>query len=244
MKLKAFEKMTGAEVLLFCLMAVCSGVMVGIGGTSYLISVSTLGSWGKLIGGILFSLGIFAIVSFDMKLFTGMVADIPTLGLKNSWRLPVCFICNAIGVGIVFLLVGDTSLAQYLDLGAFLIYAKLSSESWALSALASSILCGMLITISVRAKDYAPKKGLSATLGVVFPIVVFAFCGFDHSVANMLYFYSLGEVSWKITGYILLTILGNTMGGVSLPLIYLLRLKTEKKQKPVEISVENQAEEI
>jgi formate/nitrite transporter FocA (FNT family) len=83
----------------------------------------------------------------------------------------------------------------------------------------------------VKSVKFAPKKGLSATLGVVFPIVVFAFCGFDHSVANMMYFFYLGEVSWRAVGYILITILGNIIGGTALPCVSLLKEKAEKEKK-------------
>ena len=221
-----FKKMTGTEFALFCLMAVASGVIIGIGGVSSLVANARLGEWGKLIGAILFSLGIFAIVSFEMKLFTGMVADIPTLGFKNSWQLPVCFICNAFGVAVAAALAYYSPASEILlsDAGK-VVENKLNVDDWAIRALCSSILCGMLITISVKARFYAPQKGLSPTTGVILPIIVFAFCGFDHSVANMLYFYYLGEASWRVTGYILLTILGNTVGGLTLPVVSLLRGK-------------------
>ena len=39
--------------------------------------------WGRLIGSVLFSLGILAIVMFEMKLFTGLISDIPEMGAKN-----------------------------------------------------------------------------------------------------------------------------------------------------------------
>lgn len=231
MQLKKFEKMTKAEVMTFCLMALCSGLVIGIGGVSSLLANSLYGEWGRLVGGALFSLGIFAIVTFEMRLFTGMVADIPTIGLKNSWKLPVCFLCNILGVAIVALLayyspVSERIVAQ----GKAVVSGKLAAEQWAIRALCSSILCGMLITLSVKSVRYAPKKGLSATVGVIFPIIVFAFCGFDHSVANMLYFYYLGEISWKIVGYILLTVLGNILGGVALPLVLLFKERTEQKK--------------
>ncbi len=221
-----FKKMSFTEFSLFCLMAGCSGGIIGIGGISSLLANSLLGEWGRLIGAILFSLGIFAIVSFEMKLFTGMVADIPTLGLKNSWQLPVCFICNAIGVAVAALLAYYSPVSEVvIENAGKVIEGKLHAEDWAIRALCSSILCGMLITISVKARFYAPQKGLSPTTGVILPIVVFAFCGFDHSVANMLYFYYLGEVSWQVVGYILITVVGNMIGGLTLPLISLLRGK-------------------
>ena len=67
MKLKKFEKMTRAEVIVFCLMAFSSGVVIGIGGVSSLLSISLFGNWGRLVGGTLFSLGIFAIVTYEMR---------------------------------------------------------------------------------------------------------------------------------------------------------------------------------
>ena len=93
--------MTKKELAVFALMAVLSGFMIGIGGTASLLANHLLGVWGRLIGAVLFSLGIYAIVTYGMKLFTGMVADIPKMGMKNMWRLPLCFFGNVIGVGIV-----------------------------------------------------------------------------------------------------------------------------------------------
>ena len=88
--------MTKKELAVFCLMAVLSGFMIGIGGTASLLANALLGVWGRLVGAMLFSLGIYAIVTYGMKLFTGMVADIPKMGMKNMWRLPLCFFGNVI----------------------------------------------------------------------------------------------------------------------------------------------------
>ncbi len=229
--MKQFEKMTKGEFAVFFLMAICSGLVIGIGGTASLLANNLFGDWGKLIGGLLFSLGIFAIVVYEMRLFTGMVADIPKMGWKNSWRLPVCFLGNTIGVILVGIIAGDCFSGETVSAQAqSLMQTKLNAENWALKALASSTLCGGLITLSVWSVKYAPKKGLSPTMGVMFPIVVFAFCGFDHSVANMLYFYFFGEISWRVVGYILLTVLGNIVGGVILPIVALLRERTQKSE--------------
>ncbi len=234
MKLKKFEKMTRAEVIVFCLMALFSGVVIGIGGVSSLLSISLFGNWGRLVGGALFSLGIFAIVTYEMRLFTGMVADVPAMGLKNCWKLPVCFICNALGVALIALLAYYSPLSdKIVEQGQAVISAKLNAELWGIKAFCSSILCGILITLSVKSVKFAPQKGLSATVGVIFPIIVFAFCGFDHSVANMLYFYYLGEISWQIVGYILLTVLGNVVGGVALPCAILFKEYANAKKQQI-----------
>jgi formate/nitrite transporter FocA (FNT family) len=81
-------------------MAILSGIMIGIGGSASLLAGATLGSSGKLIGAFLFTLGIFAIVTFEMRLFTGMVADIPEMKLKNIWKLPICFLANIVGFAV------------------------------------------------------------------------------------------------------------------------------------------------
>ena len=218
------KKMTKAEVIYFLLMAFSSGVVIGIGGVASLLANNIYGTAGRLIGAALFTVGIYSIVMFEMKLFTGMVASIPKMGVKNMWQLPACFLGNIIGVGIVALLAYFSPVKDYaVPQAQALMQGKLNAEFWYLRAFCSSILCGALITLSVWSVKYAPKKSLSASVGVIFPIIVFAFCGFDHSVANMLYIYYLGSWSWKIIPYCLLSIAGNIVGGVILPLIYLLK---------------------
>ena len=231
MHLKKFQKMTKLEVLVFCLMSMASGVIIGVGGTASLLCVRKFGAYGSLIGGVLFSLGIYTIVVYEMRLFTGMVADIPHIGLKNSWQLPVCFIFNILGVAFVALLVYASPVgATVIPQAKALISAKLNAENWGIKSFCSAILCGLLITISVKSVRYAPQKGLNVTVGVLFPIIVFAFCGFDHSVANMLYFYYLGECSWRVVGYILLSVAGNVVGGGFLPMVYVLKHKIAREK--------------
>ena len=208
----------------FLLMTLLSGGMIAICATSSLLANSVMDDMGKFVGAILFSLGIFVILAFEMKLFTGLVSGIPTMGKKSLWKLPVCFIGNAIGVAIVFFLVSFSPISDVVvSAGKYLIYSKITNESWAISSVCSGVLCGILITLSVLSVNHSHKKGLSANVGVIFPIIVFAFCGFDHSVANMFYFYCLGEMSWRVVGYILLTIVGNVIGGVILPRVLKLR---------------------
>lgn len=224
------SKITKTDVMAFCFMTFFSGAMIGIGGTASLFANHLFGDWGKIIGALLFSFGIFMIIAYEMRLFTGMVAEIPKMGVKNYWKLPVCFIGNALGVAFIALLVSISPLKEIVvPQGASVIATKLAAETWYTNVLGSSILCGMLITLSVWSVRYAPKKGLSVTVGVLFPIVVFAFCGFDHSVANMLYFYFYGQISWQIVGYVLISILGNILGGVLLPIVTLWKEKSGAK---------------
>ena len=165
---------------------------------------------------------------FEMKLFTGMISQIPEMAPKSYWQLPVCFLFNMIGVIFTALLVTYSPLAPtVVPVGQNLIAAKLNADLWGVKAFCSSILCGFLITLSVGSVKYATKKNLSTTIGVMFPIVVFAFCGFDHSVANTLYFFFLG-FSWKAAVYLLACIAGNIVGGVILPILSIFRSWSEQ----------------
>ena len=217
----ALDKKKYKEVAAFCLMALFAGITIGIGCTCFLLCVYSLSdAFGRVLGGFLFALGIFAIISFEMKLFTGMAASIPTMQKKDYWQLPVCFLCNALGVILAVSLIRLTVLADLIvPLAASVIEPKLAAEYWYVNAFISSILCGVMITMSILAPKYVGKKGLSVTLGVMLPIVVFALCGFDHSVANMYYFACYEETSLKVVVYILLTVLGNMLGGIALPLV-------------------------
>lgn len=97
------------EFLHFLFMTILSGGMIGICATSSLYANAVMDG-GKLIGAVLFSLGIFVILQYEMKLFTGLVSTIPSMKKRNIWKLPTCFLGNAIGVYIVFLLVSATPL--------------------------------------------------------------------------------------------------------------------------------------
>ena len=235
--MKSLEKLTKAQFASFCLMSFCAGVMIGVGGTAFLYAYSFPSTWGKLIGAMLFSLGILAIVMFEMKLFTGLISDMPEMGAKNWWRLPVCFLGNMLGVLFTAVLVRSSTLAdKVVPMAKEIMPDKLNAHLWHIKVLSSSILCGFLITLSIGAVNYAPRKGLSTTVGVMFPIIVFAFCGFDHSVANTLYFYFIG-FSGKAVVYLLICVLGNILGGVILPILSLFRTwsnKPEQKNEPTE----------
>lgn len=226
--MKPLEKLTKAQFASFCLMAFCSGVMIGVGGTAFLLSVDRYGEWGKLIGSLMFSLGILAIVMFEMKLFTGLISDMPEMGAKNWWKLPVCFLGNMLGVLFAAVLVYYSTLSdKVVPQAEALMLPKLNAELWYVKALSSAIFCGFLITLSIGAVKYAPRKGLSTTVGVTFPIIVFAFCGFDHSVANTLYFFFIG-FSGKAVVYVLICVLGNILGGVILPILSIFRTWSNK----------------
>ena len=58
-----------------------------------------------------------------------------------------------------------------------------------------------------------------AVFGVVFPVVVFIICGFNHCIADMAYYFMAGcpDVA-KALPYFIVVILGNSVGGMIVPL--------------------------
>jgi formate/nitrite transporter FocA (FNT family) len=209
------------EVTIFILLGIFAGAAIAIGGTASLLACKLLsGLWGKFVGALLFSLGMYTVITYGLKLFTGMVSGIPTMGVKNMWQLPVCFIANTVGAAIFALIVtysfiGDSVAAQ----AQSVISGKFSDDLWALKTFFSAIACGILITFSVWSPRFVAEKRLSASVGVLLPIIVFVFCGFDHSVANVFYLGLNGQFTLKILAYILLCILGNVIGGVMFPIV-------------------------
>ena len=77
----------------------------------------------------------------------------------------------------------------------------------------------------------AGKSPLSQYLGIFLCVPVFILCGFEHSIADMYYFFLAKGISWVVSpsiGTILLYSLGNVLGALFLPLIQMGCSRLEK----------------
>jgi formate/nitrite transporter FocA (FNT family) len=225
-----FEKMTKKEFMVFCIASIFGGFMVGCGGTSLLISMDAFdGAMGKLVGAFTFALAMFVVTTFGLYLITGLSTRVLTMGVKNWWSMPVSLFFNVIGIAISALLV-KYSHVEIEHVATQVMDTKLCDDGWALHSFCSGILCGILIGLSVILSKYAPKKNLSATLGVIFPVFVFVFCGFDNSLANVFYMLMSNEITWAMVGYCFVSLVGNLIGGVMVSVLPLLKKKDEPKK--------------
>ena len=77
-----------------------------------------------------------------------------------------------------------------------------------------TILCGLALRSAIA--SYRDNK---TPLGILFCIPVFILSGFEHSIADIFYFAASGIVSLKAFGFILTVILGNSIGGMLLPVL-------------------------
>ncbi len=222
--------MTKKDFAVFCVASVFGGIMVGIGGVGLLISMAAFeGAMGKLVGAVIFSLAMFVVTTFGLYLVTGLSTRIITMGVKNWWSLPVSLFFNTIGIAVAAILVEFSHVDANVTALA-LMDTKLCDEGWGLHSLCSGVLCGILIGLSVFLSKYTAKKHLSATVGVIFPVFVFVFCGFDNSLANIFYVFLSGEITLVAIGYCLVSLLGNLLGGVLVSVLPLIKKKDEPKK--------------
>ena len=81
--------------------------------------------------------------------------------------------------------------------------------------------CGVLMYIAVW--TFREKKTI---VGILFCIPVFVLSGFEHSIADM-YYFSLAGILFRGESllFLLLVVLGNSLGGMFIPLLQRLRGK-------------------
>lgn len=179
-------------VLRLIVKAVLAGAIVGIGGIAYLMADS------KLVGAVCFCIGIVTVLTFQLKLFTGVIG--PARKKENLSCLLIAA-GNYMGCLLMGTLAGFLPGVSYADM----LEAKINKPIPVL--LVAAVLCGVLMYVSV---DGFKRTGSYIVLCL--PIVVFILAGFEHSVANMFYFSLDRSFNLKQLLYILLAMLGNGVG--------------------------------
>lgn len=80
-----------------------------------------------------------------------------------------------------------------------------------------AVLCNVFIYIAVEGFRSNPHE-IGKYLSLFFGVMGFVLCGFEHCVANMFYISTAGLWSGRAAGYLLVMTLGNSAGGVLIPL--------------------------
>ena len=183
--------------------------MIGVGGCVYL-SLDN-----KIVGSLLFTVGLYTIVLNGLYLFTGKVGYLVNEKPRYLFTLVVTWLGNLAGTYIAAQLmcisrIGWINAGGICDAAAASATAKLSQSP--LSAFVLAIFCGILMYVGVD--GYKESKNPLILFACV---SVFILCGFEHCIANMFYFSLGGAWSAKAVGYILVMTLGNAVGGMLLP---------------------------
>ena len=182
---------------------ILAGIAVSIGGIVYL----SCGS--QYVGAVLFSVALLCICLKGYSLFTGKVGYLPEKHGKEEFAvLFLGLLGNIIGTvacGAVIRLVSPS--VSVPDRAVIICNGKLLQAPWQTFAL--GLFCGMLMYLAVSI--YRDKN---TVMGILFCIPVFILSGFEHSIADIFYFSAAGMLSMKSIGFILMVILGNSVGAV------------------------------
>lgn len=198
------------EFFNYCIISFFAGMMVVLGALGNLLAIA---NGEKLLGSVFFSFGLFFTVLFSLKMYTGMTYNLVKFKLRDWYKLVTCFIGNALGVFFICFLASYTTLGKDITLLSQQIMAN-KFEVGYLNAFCSSILCGILIDVSIKSYSIAPTKGLSGSVGVMLPVIIYVYLGLDNSVANWNYIFLAKSWTSECLIYVLLTIVGNIIGGV------------------------------
>lgn len=190
--------------------SVLAGIMIGIGGTIYL-SIDN-----KVVGASLFGIGLFMIVIYGFNLYTGKIGYlVDNFNFKYIKMLVITLIGNFIGTFFVGYILKFTRIYSLIhDKAKLLVNVKLDDSL--VSILILAFFCGILMYLAVN--TYKENKDISKYLGVFLGVIVFILCGFEHCIANMYYFSVANIWNLNILLYLLIMILGNSLGGMLVPL--------------------------
>jgi len=183
-------------------LAVLAGSFIGLGAEFFTLVITDSGlSFGmnKLVGGLVFCLGLILVVVAGAELFTGnnlivmaWVVGKLTLGqVMRNWL--IVYAGNLVGslATVVFMYFTRQWVFSDYHVGATALSIANAKVNLPFSAaITRGILCNALVCLAV----WLTLSGRSVTdkiLAILFPITAFVASGFEHSIANM-YFIPMG----------------------------------------------------
>ncbi|MBQ3012461.1 MAG: formate/nitrite transporter family protein [Clostridia bacterium] len=195
-----------------------AGIMIAIGGSVFLACYGDGSVLNRTIGAFFFSIALLCICYKGYSLYTGKIGFIPEkhdgdafavllLGLLGNLIATV-----GLGLAVRYAIPNICSVAEA-------ICASKLTQSFG-QTLIRGIFCGILMYLAVSI--YRDKK---TVVGILFCVPVFILAGFEHSIANMFYFAAAESFSLDTVVYILVVVLGNTIGGMLLPLLAMVKPK-------------------
>ena len=191
------------------LRAILAGIMISIGGTIYLSLEN------KMLGAFLFSIGLYAICAFGLNLYTGKIGYVIDNKPKYLLELLFTLIGNLFGTLYAGYLLTFTRIGMKLESAAEAI-CNIKLDDKLISIFILSMFCGMIMFLAVDL--YKKLKDFGKYVGIFMGITIFILAGFEHCIANMYYFTVAGMWSTKTILYILVMILGNSVGSILLAL--------------------------
>ena len=186
-------------------LAILAGAYIAMGGILNTVITNDLGNYigdglTRLVGGMVFSLGLILVILGGAELFTGnnLVMTTGLLDKKitikqvvNNWVN--VYIFNFVGAVLVASLVYYSGIWKFNGGAVGLKALSVASGKVNLSfseALVRGILCNWLVCLAVWL-SMAGKDAFGKILGIMIPVTAFVAMGLEHSIANM-YFVPMG----------------------------------------------------
>ena len=181
-----------------------AGIMISIGGSVFL---SCMGM-NKILAACLFSVALLCICMQGYSLYTGKIGFIVSDHSSEAVSTLLFGLIGNIIATLIFGIALGYAIPSIKDVAIGICEAKLDQELPA--AFIRSCFCGMLMYQAVSIFKNHNKN----LIGILFCIPVFILSGFEHSIANMFYFSAAGIFSINVVIYILVVILGNSVGAI------------------------------
>lgn len=198
---------------------ICAGILISLGGGIFLACEE------KIIGAMFFSLALVCICMLGYTLYTGKIcyiSDSPDKAKVNE--LLFGLLGNIIGTAICGIAV-KYALPSIFEAATKLWANKLSGQVW-WQTLIRAAFCGMLVYLSV---EIYKKK--NTPLGIILCIPSFILSGYEHSIADMFYYaasdFNAAELGKSLL-FLILVVIGNSIGGLIIPLLMKAGVKNER----------------
>jgi len=201
-------------------LAVLAGAFIALGAVFATISWTTTATaipwgWGRIIGGVAFSLGLILVVVAGAELFTGNNLIVMAWSSRkiSNWQMLrnwlIVYLGNLVGAVATALIVFISMQFQMANGNVGLTALNIGLAKVHLGffqALALGVLCNALVCLAVWL-CFSARSTLDKIAAIIFPISAFVAAGFEHCVANM-YFIPMAillkagapETFWQATG--------------------------------------------
>ncbi len=199
--------------------SILAGLAISLGGWAYLCITQKMGT--NILASFVFSFGLILICNFGFNLYTGKICYLFNNAEKKFGNrlldMGIILLGNLIGTLIFSLLLRVLS-------GNNLIYETLESitttklnYTW-YETIVRAFFCGILVYTAVEG-----FRKIDSSIGkyimLIMSIGIFIISGFEHSIANMFYYFLNLNFTFNALISILLCVIGNSIGGLFIPLI-------------------------
>lgn len=223
---------------------ILAGICISIGG--FICLKANVAANSKILGAFLFPIGLILICNFGYFLYTGKICYLFE-NKEQSYKEKVLSLLlglfgNLVGcvaVAVVLRLINQSFITEsqvaqawyssnaqlFINLN-YSVNSKLNYAWYEMIIL--SAFCGMLVYIAVEGFKTI-EHHIGKYLVLILAIAGFIICGFEHSIANMFYYFLNGTFTINAIVSLLLCVIGNSFGGLFIPSLKMLIKKFENK---------------